>query len=300
MSNVDNLDDCEEKKRSFGSFGEGLLCAVLRTVVVNCPKRAVDFVRIRSFLIKMHLSLISYEFLICDVHRQLLWWNIVVGNFRSKQTKLLTIALLLTNCWWHNKHVSGPDVGMSNAKVCCPSSVAFVVGIVLSFFNSFGFFVVLQLFSQWWDLFGDFHFHYNCALWNFHRHTGGLCHGQGRPHAHLWDSRILQLPKTRWKMHFMSKRGNQRCIHQLTSLVRQQSHPPPSVPWRRLVANPCSCCGRQAQWWFAIGWCKSFEGTANKKEDWQCRQWRQPATSLRKSLWWSCLHSHSKRRLAWA
>jgi len=44
-SNVDNLDDCGEKKRSFGSFGEGLLCAALRIVVANCPKRAVDFVR---------------------------------------------------------------------------------------------------------------------------------------------------------------------------------------------------------------------------------------------------------------
>jgi len=48
-----------------------------------------------------------------------------------------------------------PDVGMSNAKADCPSSVAFVVGIVLSLFKSFGFFVVLQLFSQCWDLFGD-------------------------------------------------------------------------------------------------------------------------------------------------
>jgi len=63
-------------------------------------------VRIRSFLIKIFLSLISYKFLICDIHRQLLWWNIVVGNFRSNQTKLLTIAPLLTSCWWCNKHIS--------------------------------------------------------------------------------------------------------------------------------------------------------------------------------------------------
>jgi len=35
---VDNLDDCKEKKQSFGSFGEGVLCAVLRAVVVNCQK----------------------------------------------------------------------------------------------------------------------------------------------------------------------------------------------------------------------------------------------------------------------
>jgi len=54
----------------------------------------------------MYLSLISYKFLICDVHRQLLWWNIVVGNFSSNEQKLLTIAPLLTSCWWHNKHVS--------------------------------------------------------------------------------------------------------------------------------------------------------------------------------------------------
>jgi len=38
-------------------------------VVVNCPKRVVDFVRKQSFLIKMYLSLISHKFLICDVHR---------------------------------------------------------------------------------------------------------------------------------------------------------------------------------------------------------------------------------------
>jgi len=47
------------------------------------------------------------------------------------------------------------DVGMSNAKAGCPSSVAFVVGIVLSLFESFCFFVVLWSFSQCWDLFGD-------------------------------------------------------------------------------------------------------------------------------------------------
>jgi len=106
MSNVNNLDDCGEKKRSFGSFWEGLLCAVLQIVVATCLKRVLDFVRIRSFLVKTHLSLISREFLIFDIHRQLVWWNIVVGNFRPNLTKLLTIALQLTSCWWHNKHVS--------------------------------------------------------------------------------------------------------------------------------------------------------------------------------------------------
>jgi len=71
MSNVGNLDDCEEKKQSFGSFGEGLLCTVLRTMVANRPKRVVDLLRVRSSLIKMHLSSISYKFLISDMHRQL-------------------------------------------------------------------------------------------------------------------------------------------------------------------------------------------------------------------------------------
>jgi len=51
---------------------------------------------------------------------------------------------------------------MSNAEARCSSSVAFVVGIVLSLFKSFGFFVVLQLFSQRWNLFGD----WTCMLWS--------------------------------------------------------------------------------------------------------------------------------------
>jgi len=37
----------------------------------------------------------------------------------------------------------GPDAGISNAEVGSSSSVAFVVGIVLSLFDNFGFFVVL-------------------------------------------------------------------------------------------------------------------------------------------------------------
>jgi len=37
----------------------------------------------------------------------------------------------------------GPDVGISNAKVDCSPLVAFVVGMVLSLFKNFGFFVVL-------------------------------------------------------------------------------------------------------------------------------------------------------------
>jgi len=60
---VNNLDDCVEKNQSFGSFGEGLLRAVLRTVAVNCPKRVVDFLEGPVNLIKMNLSLSHCKFL---------------------------------------------------------------------------------------------------------------------------------------------------------------------------------------------------------------------------------------------
>jgi len=59
---VNNLDDCEEKKQSFGSFGQGVLRTVLRVVAENGQKRAVDFIGARSNLIKMHLSLIHTSF----------------------------------------------------------------------------------------------------------------------------------------------------------------------------------------------------------------------------------------------
>jgi len=55
-----------------------------------------------------------------------------------------------------------PDVGTSNAKAGCCPSVAFIVGIVLSLFASFGFIVVLQLFSWCWAFFGD----WSCMLWS--------------------------------------------------------------------------------------------------------------------------------------
>jgi len=48
-----------------------------------------------------------------------------------------------------------PDVGTPNTKVGGFPSVGFVVGIVISLFESFGFFIVLWLFSQFWDLLGD-------------------------------------------------------------------------------------------------------------------------------------------------
>jgi len=95
-----------KKKWSIWIFRKDMLRASLWRVVVNFQKCAVGFDEGPVNLIKMHISSISYEFLICDTHRQLLWWNIVVGNFRPKQTKLLTIALLLTSCWWCDKHVT--------------------------------------------------------------------------------------------------------------------------------------------------------------------------------------------------
>ena len=51
---------------------------------------------------------------------------------------------------------------MSKAKAGSSPSVAFVVAIVLSLSDSLGFFIVLQLFSQCWDLFGD----QSCMLWS--------------------------------------------------------------------------------------------------------------------------------------
>jgi len=44
---------------------------------------------------------------------------------------------------------------MSNAKADCSSAVVFVVGLILSLFKNFVFFVVLWLFGQCWGLFGD-------------------------------------------------------------------------------------------------------------------------------------------------
>jgi len=56
-----------------------------------------------------------------------------------------------------------PDDATSNAKVDCSPSVLFVVGILLSSFESFGFFIVVKLFSLCWDLFSD----QTSMLWSF-------------------------------------------------------------------------------------------------------------------------------------
>jgi len=64
---VDNLDDCEEKKRALGSL-EKVCC-----VQFNGEKRAVDFLWGPAKLIKRHISSIRCEFLICDTHMQLFW-----------------------------------------------------------------------------------------------------------------------------------------------------------------------------------------------------------------------------------
>jgi len=54
----------------------------------------------------MHLRLIFCKFLIYDMHRQLLWWNIAVGNFTPKQNLLLTIGLFCDELLVINKHVN--------------------------------------------------------------------------------------------------------------------------------------------------------------------------------------------------
>jgi len=72
MCCVHDFSGPSEESRSFWIFEEDTLCAVLQTVVVNCQKRAVDFHKGLVNLIKMHLSLISCDVLICDTHMQLL------------------------------------------------------------------------------------------------------------------------------------------------------------------------------------------------------------------------------------
>jgi len=57
-------------------------------------------------VIKVHLKMISHVFLVCDMHRQLLWWNIVVGNFTPTQNLLLTIGLFCDELLVINKHIS--------------------------------------------------------------------------------------------------------------------------------------------------------------------------------------------------
>jgi len=57
-------------------------------------------------LIKTCFRMVCCKFLICDVHMQLLWWNII-GNFTPKQNLLLTIELfcdelLVTNSTFQN------------------------------------------------------------------------------------------------------------------------------------------------------------------------------------------------------
>jgi len=88
------------KKVVISIFGESKQCASVWTFVVNCQKRAVCFPEDPVNLIKMHLNIISYEFLICDAHMQLLWWNIAVGNFTWKQNNCWHLFSFVTSCWW--------------------------------------------------------------------------------------------------------------------------------------------------------------------------------------------------------
>jgi len=72
MCCVDNPDGQERKEAVIWIIQKDMVCTVLQMAVVNCQKRVVDFLEGLVNLIKMHLSLISYEFLICDMHMQLL------------------------------------------------------------------------------------------------------------------------------------------------------------------------------------------------------------------------------------
>jgi len=83
-----------------------------------------------------------------------LWWDMKTLNHWRLNLSLMDLMIWMD--WFR------PDVGMSNAKADSSSSVVFVVGIVISLFDSFGFFVVLHLFSQCWDFFGD----QSCILWS--------------------------------------------------------------------------------------------------------------------------------------
>jgi len=96
------------------SVQEDMPGVVLWTVVANCQQWAFDFLEGPVNLIKMHLHFVSRAFLICDTHMWLLWWNIAVGKFAPKPIESLTIALLLTSCWWCDKHVSQGNKQWSN------------------------------------------------------------------------------------------------------------------------------------------------------------------------------------------
>jgi len=87
-------------------FGKSWKCASLRTLVVKSQKGAVYFPEGPVNLIKMHLRTISHAFLVCGVHRQLFWWNMVaVGNFTPKQNLLLAIVLICDKLFIINRHV---------------------------------------------------------------------------------------------------------------------------------------------------------------------------------------------------
>jgi len=67
----------------------------------------------------------------------------------------------------------GPEVRMSNAETDCPPpAAAFVFGIVFDLFKSFGFFVVLQLFSQCWNLSGNW-----ACMWRAWKCCGKILSG---------------------------------------------------------------------------------------------------------------------------
>jgi len=69
-------------------------------LVVFCQKRAVHFPKGPFNLIKMDLSLISHEFLICDMHMQLLFGETLQSE-TSPQNKIYCQQLchFVTSCW---------------------------------------------------------------------------------------------------------------------------------------------------------------------------------------------------------
>jgi len=91
------------KKVAIWIFGKSRLCASLRMLTLNCQKRVANLPKGYVNLIKMFFRTTHCKFLICDTHRQQLWWNIVVGNFTPKpQNKIYCWQLrsFVTRCWW--------------------------------------------------------------------------------------------------------------------------------------------------------------------------------------------------------
>jgi len=73
MCCVDDFNGPGEESGHFGSSEKTCHAHLCKWGAVNCQKRAVGFPEGPVNLIKKDLSLISCKFLVCDMHRQLLW-----------------------------------------------------------------------------------------------------------------------------------------------------------------------------------------------------------------------------------